>query len=115
MKWNNLSKEETLEEIKKISEDKKVLIFKHSTRCPISSMALSRLESKWKNDETENIEAYFLDLIRYRNISNRVAEEFGIQHQSPQVLIINQGSCVYDNSHSGINYQEILDNVSTIS
>lgn len=108
MKWKNLSKEETLEEIKKISKDKKVLIFKHSIRCPISAMALSRLESNWQEQETENIEPYFLDLIRYRNVSNRVAEEFGITHQSPQVLIINRGNCVYDNSHSAIDYQEIL-------
>lgn len=82
-----------------------VLIFKHSTRCSISSMALNRLESKWQNNE--NVKTYFLDLLKFRDVSNEIARVFNVEHQSPQVLIIKNGKCVYHNSHNGISYHEI--------
>ncbi|WKN30595.1 bacillithiol system redox-active protein YtxJ [Porifericola rhodea] len=106
MNWNKLDKVDTLQEIKEKSNLQPILIFKHSTRCSISSMALNRLERDWKTDEA-NIQAYFLDLIKNRDISNEVASTFNITHQSPQVLIIKDGKCVYDNSHMGISYREI--------
>lgn len=82
-----------------------VLLFKHSTRCSISSMALNRLESKWQNNE--NVKTYFLDLLKFRDVSNEIASVFNVEHQSPQVLIIKNGKCVYHNSHNGISYHEI--------
>lgn len=88
-----------------------VLIFKHSTRCSISSMALSRLESKWENDQ--NIQTYFLDLLRFRDVSNEIANIFSVEHQSPQVLIIKNGKCIYHNSHNGISYNAIKEVITT--
>jgi bacillithiol system protein YtxJ len=82
-----------------------VLIFKHSTRCAISAMAWSRLGREWKDDFETPL--YYLDLLRHRDISNRISEFFNIEHQSPQVLLIHQGACVYNESHSNINFREI--------
>jgi len=107
MNWKTLDQIDTLEEIKEISGMHPVLIFKHSSRCGVSSMALNRLERDWHEDEMNNMSAYFLDLVRHRGVSNAVAEKFGVQHQSPQVLIIKGGQSVYDNSHMGISYTEI--------
>jgi len=107
MNWKNLDHSDTIEEIKEISGLHPVLIFKHSTRCSISSMALNRLERDWHEEDMENMSAFFLDLVRHRNVSNAVAETFSVQHQSPQVLIIKDGQCIYDNSHMGISYTEI--------
>ena len=112
MNWIKLTSEDELNQIKTLSEQGKVLIFKHSTRCSISSMALSRLERAWKDDEMKGVKPYFLDLIAYRNLSNRIAEEFGVQHESPQVLMIEKGKCIYHDSHSGISYQEIKNKAS---
>jgi bacillithiol system protein YtxJ len=67
-------------------------------------MALNRLERKWRES---NISAYYLDLIAYREISNIVADEFGVQHQSPQVLLISGGDVIYHSSHNGIDFDEI--------
>jgi len=83
-----------------------VLIFKHSTRCSISSMALNRLESKWIDNE--NIQTYFLDLLRYRNISNEISSVFAVQHASPQILLIKNGRCIYNASHTDISASDIL-------
>jgi bacillithiol system protein YtxJ len=106
MKWNELTSEEQIETIRTKSYEKPQVIFKHSTRCVISSVAKSRLE-KWQ--PTEDFEFYFLDLIKYKPLSSRVAEEFKVYHESPQVLVIRDGECIYDESHLGISLQEILE------
>lgn len=115
MNWKNLDRLETLEEIKTISQNQPILIFKHSTRCSISSMALNRLERDWKSELSETSDAYFLDLIKNRDISNAVASTFDVDHQSPQVLIIKDGKCVYHNSHMGISYREISQHLASVA
>ncbi len=107
MNWNKLETVEQLEQIQKQSEERQVLIFKHSTRCSTSRMVLDRLERNWKTDEMANIEPYFLDLISYREISNQISGRFGVDHESPQVLIIKNGKAIYDSSHLDIDYKTI--------
>ena len=104
MNWIALDSEEKIYEIKQNSQQSPQVIFKHSTRCSISSMAKSRLE---RATPPEGIAFYYLDLIAHRNVSNKVAEAFDVSHESPQVLIIKNGSCVYNESHSGIDMDEI--------
>lgn len=107
MNWIPLQTEDQLSEIVLNSNSKPQVIFKHSTRCSISSMAKNRLDKK---DQPEGIDFYYLDLIQFRKISNRIAVDFNVVHQSPQVLIINQGKCIYDESHSGITMDDIKAN-----
>ncbi|HET8858558.1 bacillithiol system redox-active protein YtxJ [Marivirga sp.] len=107
MKWNKLDNIDTLDKISTESKEQSVIIFKHSTSCSISAMALNRLERSWNEGEMSEVKPYYLDLISYRNISNAIAEKFGVTHQSPQVLLIKNGECVYDDSHMGINYQNL--------
>jgi bacillithiol system protein YtxJ len=104
MNWIDLTEEQQLAAIKAESNTRPVVIFKHSTRCSISTMAKGRLDR-----ETAPAEAsfYYLDLLRYRPVSNKIAEEFGVEHASPQVLLIKDGKCVYDESHNGIDMSEI--------
>ncbi|MEP5613130.1 MAG: bacillithiol system redox-active protein YtxJ [Cyclobacteriaceae bacterium] len=104
MNWKTLDSVNQLEEVRQTSQTDPVLIFKHSTRCPISSMSLNRLERRW---EETNIQAYFLDLISNRDVSNAVEREFGVLHQSPQALLIKGGKVVHHSSHSGIDFDEI--------
>lgn len=106
MNWIALTDEEQLEIIKQESEKQPIAIFKHSTRCSISSMAKMRLE---RAETPQNISFYYLDLIRYRNLSNKIADLFKVHHESPQVLLIKNGACVYDESHNGIDMQDIAD------
>jgi len=106
MNWIELTTEQQLEQIKEQSKEQPVVIFKHSTRCSISSMAKSRLE---RETPTENVPFYYLDLIRYRAISNKVAEEFKVVHESPQILLIKNGECTYEESHNGISMAEITE------
>ncbi|MCU7550791.1 bacillithiol system redox-active protein YtxJ [Chitinophagaceae bacterium LB-8] len=104
MQWIHINNENQLGDIIQKSSQKPQVIFKHSTRCSVSSVALNRLQ---KAGFTEQIDFYYLDLIAHRNISNQIAEIFKIQHESPQVLLIKEGKCIYDESHLGISMDEI--------
>ncbi|MEP7110271.1 MAG: bacillithiol system redox-active protein YtxJ [Ferruginibacter sp.] len=104
MDWIELTKESQLVDIKEQSNKKPQLIFKHSTRCAVSGVVKYRLE---RSSSPGNVDFYFLDLLRNREISNKIAEEFSVFHKSPQVLLIKNGACIYDESHSGINMSDI--------
>jgi bacillithiol system protein YtxJ len=105
--WTKLKDLKVLDQIKEESQESPILIFKHSTRCPTSSMALNRLERNWDSSKVNDLKHYFLDLINYRDISNQIAADFSIMHQSPQVMIISDGKCIYNDSHMGISFAEI--------
>lgn len=103
--WRYLE-ETPLDEIEKISFEKPVAIFKHSTRCSVSRMAWNQFSNQF-DIEFEKMELYFLDLLAHRSISNAVAERFGVVHQSPQLIVIKDGKAVYDASHSDIDAQDL--------
>lgn len=109
MSWSELTSLEQLETVINESKQQPVVIFKHSTRCNISSMAFDRLQRAW--DSSENIKPYYLDLIQHRDVSNEIVEKFGVTHQSPQVIILKGGQAIYDNSHMGISYQAVINAV----
>ncbi len=106
MTWISLQTDEELNQIKQKSYTKPQVIFKHSTRCSISSMAKNRLD---KSAQPEEMDFHFLDLIKYRPISAKIATEFNVYHESPQVLVIKNGECIYDESHSGIDMESIVE------
>lgn len=104
MKEISLQSIEELNEIMALSFSEEidgVFIFKHSTRCSISSMVWNRLQRDWKFDP-ERVKFYYLDLIRYREVSNKIAELTGVEHQSPQLIGIKNGKAFYDASHNAI-------------
>jgi len=106
MNWNELTTEAQWSELLGKSESIPQLVFKHSTRCSISSMIWKRLE---RSEAPAGIDFYFLDLIRFRDLSNKIAEDMRVEHQSPQVLLIRQGKCIYNESHNAIQMAEIAE------
>lgn len=106
LKWNELTEIQQLESIAAESYDVPVLVFKHSTRCSISRMALRNFEREYAIEDGK-LKPYFLDLLEHRDISNEIAAKFGVTHQSPQVVLIKDGKAVYDASHSDIEAEDI--------
>lgn len=106
MNWINLTEEGQINEIIEESKQQPVIIFKHSIRCSTSDMIKMRLE---RSKEPDFIKFYYLDLIRHRDISNKIAEVFNVYHESPQVLLIKNGECTYDESHMAILMDEIIE------
>lgn len=99
--WVPLNDLQQLQEIITDSYQKTIIIFKHSTRCSISRFVLNSFENEFDYPK-EKIEAYYLDLIHFRDISNEVARRFNVQHQSPQILVIKNGKVIFATSHENI-------------
>lgn len=101
--WTKIENQEDLEKAEKDSFNQQIVIFKHSTRCPISRMVLKNFEkSIAENQLTENYRFYYLDLLRYRAISDEIEDHFKVVHQSPQILVIKDDHCTMSRSHTNI-------------
>jgi bacillithiol system protein YtxJ len=108
LNWILLKDLGQLNEIITISHEKPVVIFKHSTRCSVSRMALKQFENEFDLALLDQkVLLYFLDLLEYRGISNEIAVRFNVIHQSPQLLLIQNGKSVYAVSHSDIDAEEL--------
>lgn len=105
MNWLPLTSSDQLEEIQNHSGP--IIIFKHSTRCSVSRMAKRSVEFDAEL-LPDNVPAYFLDLIQYRDLSNLIAEKWNVRHESPQVLLIHNQKCIYHASHNEINLAKIV-------
>ena len=103
----DLESEDQLKELHEKSFSEPVVIFKHSTRCAISSMVFSRLRRSWDGVVAEDQDLYYLDLIRYRDTSAAIASKYSVAHESPQLLIIKDGMCTFNASHNAINVEDI--------
>ena len=107
--WNELTDLGQLNEIIAVSNEKPVAIFKHSTRCSVSRMALKQFGNEFNS--SDKVTPYFLDLIAHRDISNEIATRFGVYHQSPQLILIKEGKAIYNVSHSDIDAEELMGKV----
>jgi bacillithiol system protein YtxJ len=106
MNWIKLESLAQLQNLIKASANRPQVIFKHSTRCSISAMVFHRLD---KEETPAGADFYYLDLIAHRDISNQIAEGFQVFHESPQILVIKNGECIYDESHHAIMMDELLE------
>lgn len=104
--WIELTTSEQLISAIENSSLQPIILFKHSTRCSISSMAKSRFENNW-NTENKNVAIYYLDLIAHRNISNEIAELTRVEHQSPQAIVLKNKEVIYQATHSDIDAKTI--------
>lgn len=98
--WKKLETMEDLDAAIEESKTKKVVLFKHSTRCSISSMVLSKFERAVEKSD-KDVSYYFLDLIAHRDISNEIAKRLDVEHQSPQLLVLENGLVTKHASHNG--------------
>jgi bacillithiol system protein YtxJ len=105
--WKFLTNDNQLNDLIEVSKTKPVLIYKHSTRCSISSMAKRIIESEYQGEIINHLNIYYLDLIAYRSVSNTIELRFGVEHESPQILLIKEGKCVFHASHEDCSLEKI--------
>ena len=106
MNWKHLTSIDDLNAAIVTSENKTVVLFKHSTRCSISRMALKMFEADW-DESLEEVDAHFLDLLEHRDISAAIAEKLGVSHQSPQMIVLQAGRSVHHENHSSIDAADV--------
>lgn len=103
--WNKLETMEQLHDYLENSSNEPVLLFKHSTRCPVSSMALNDFEREWNTELP--VKLVYLDLIAFRPISNEIETLTGVVHQSPQAILVKNNQAIYNASHQSIDAEKI--------
>ncbi len=106
--WNDLTELKQLDDIDVASFEMPVFIFKHSTRCSVSRMALRQFESHF---DIPSARGYFLDLLAFREISNEIASRYNVVHQSPQLLLIKDGKCIFTESHGEIDAADLKEKI----
>ncbi len=106
MEWNSINSSEDVRGIVELSKDKPQVIFKHSTTCPISSMAKMRVEDGITK-LNHSVDFNYLDLLRFRNISNLISSELEVFHESPQLILLADGEVIHDASHFDITIDEV--------
>ena len=107
--WHPLTEQKQIHEFKEESNEKLIVVFKHSTRCGISRMVLNNFEKEFDLENEEGIKFYFLDLLANRDISNEVADHFDVRHESPQLLVIKGQKVVHHSSHHSIKVEILKD------
>ncbi|MGN6438845.1 MAG: bacillithiol system redox-active protein YtxJ [Agriterribacter sp.] len=106
MNWKILTSEEEWNALLEASHTRPQLVYKHSTRCSISSVVKSRLE---RAGAPADIDFHYFDLLANRWLSNKITEDTGVVHESPQVILIRNGKSIYNESHSAIMMDDIVD------
>ena len=104
--WVPLTKKEDLNRLVEESETRLIAIFKHSTRCGISRMTLKRFEKEFEFSE-DQVKLYFLDLLKFRELSQEIASRFGVAHESPQIIVVKGEKVMHHASHAGISAQDL--------
>ncbi|GGD25628.1 bacillithiol system redox-active protein YtxJ [Hyunsoonleella pacifica] len=104
--WIPLSDVKQLDYIEKKSSIKAQVIFKHSTRCGISNMVQRQFISEYNFSE-KDLDLYYLDILSYRQVSDEVGYKFQLIHESPQLLVIKNGTLVANASHGQINQVDL--------
>ncbi len=89
-----------LNELFEVSNRKPVVLFKHSTSCPISANVFEEVS---KVDST----IFLITVQKSRSISNAIAEKTGIKHESPQAIILKDAATVYQASHYDVTSEEL--------
>lgn len=106
IQWHTIDKEEDLEKVLRDSHQSDQLIFKHSNACGISNIVKSRLEKESQVLKTHT-DVYLINVLRNRTLSNQLAELLTVRHESPQILLISDGECIFHSSHFDVSLKNI--------
>ncbi|MDI2587519.1 bacillithiol system redox-active protein YtxJ [Psychrobacillus sp. NEAU-3TGS] len=91
------------------SKEKAVIVFKHSTTCPISAYAYGEFTSF-----DSPVETYLVKVIEHRAVSNEIENDLGVRHESPQAFLIVDGRAVWNASHRKITNKELTKATGTL-
>ncbi|MGO4183309.1 bacillithiol system redox-active protein YtxJ [Paenibacillus sp. TAF43_2] len=91
--WNN---------IYEASATRPLVVFKHSTTCPVSANAYQEFNQYLDGKPREDVEYVLVKVIESRPVSNQIAEDTSVKHESPQIIFIEKKEKVWTTSHWSI-------------
>jgi bacillithiol system protein YtxJ len=108
--WQKISQASQVDSIIESSSERPQLIYKHSHRCSVCFVAKGDLEQS-SEDILEHADMHFVNVVNNREASDYIASELDVRHESPQVILVDQGEVVWHASHGSIEAEEILDEI----
>ncbi|NCQ18419.1 MAG: bacillithiol system redox-active protein YtxJ [Ignavibacteria bacterium] len=96
--------------LQKQDNDSLIILFKHSTRCPVSSRAYQEV-LKFSEVQSDDYEIIGINVITDRSFSQFIANETGIRHESPQIIISRNSKVLANFSHFQITNEKLIQSV----
>ncbi len=90
------------------SSSKLIVIFKHSSMCPTSARANDEMQSLAEAD----VPVYRVVVQEARDVSDTIADDLDIRHETPQVIVLSNGSPVFDTSHHRVRAEAVREALS---
>jgi len=81
-------------------------IFKHSTRCPVSTFAHGEVAEFVQ--QNPDVPLRIVLVVEHRATAREIAARLGVAHASPQVILVRDGEAVWDTSHNGVTADALL-------
>lgn len=106
--WSTISEPSQLQTVLQQSEEKPQLIYKHSHRCSVCFVAKGNLE-KAADEIREQADMHCLNVVKNREASDMIASDLDVRHESPQVIMLNNGEVIWHASHGSIDADTILE------
>ncbi|MFQ5704447.1 MAG: bacillithiol system redox-active protein YtxJ [Gemmatimonadales bacterium] len=97
-------------DLTEIASQNPAIIYKHSPACWMSSVSARQIRKFVK--KYPDTKVYWVDVIEQRDLSQRVAEHFAIEHESPQSIVVGDGRVLWHGSHGAVNVKKLAKAIS---
>ena len=87
-----------------LGADEAVLL-KHGAHCPISARARDEMTAFEKS--RPDVPVHAIEVTEHRKVSQHAAQRLGVEHQSPQLLVIRGGRVTWSAEHYGITAKDL--------
>lgn len=102
MQWSEITTLDEWKNIREQSAERGKVVFKHSTTCPVSANALNEFEQYLGKQPNDSVDYYLVKVIETRPVSNQIAEDLGVKHESPQIIYVKDKEKYWTASHWAI-------------
>ncbi|MGG0381685.1 bacillithiol system redox-active protein YtxJ [Priestia endophytica] len=99
MDWKEIKTLEEWNSILENSTKRGQVILKHSTTCPVSANALQEYNDYLENTPNHDLDYTLVKVIESRAVSNKIAEDMNVKHESPQIIFVKDKSKYWTASH----------------
>jgi bacillithiol system protein YtxJ len=99
MNWREITTLEEWNAVINKSSERGQVILKHSTTCPVSANALREYEEYLKDSPNDNVDFTLVKVIESRPVSNQIAEDLNVKHESPQIIYVKDKAKYWSATH----------------
>jgi len=105
--WQEITTVQEWQQLLEKSNEKQIIMFKHSTTCPVSASALEEYDEYLSKQPNSDVDYYLVKVIESRPVSNQIAEDLNVKHASPQIILFKDQKSIWNTSHWSITTKHI--------